>query len=116
MSITLTAEAGKQMKELVTKAQANDELPEGDLVLRLMVQGGGCSGFTYKMGFQPKDEVTETDIVIETEGITVVVDDRSNAYLAGTTVDFEDGLMGKGFTFSNPNSSGQCGCGDSFSV
>jgi len=82
--------------------------------LRLMVAGGGCSGFTYKMGFD--ENVTEQDKVYDVEGVKVIVDEKSALYLQGVEVDFHDGLMGRGFVFNNPQASGTCGCGSSFSV
>ena len=118
MGISITAKAAEEALSLIEKDRAKEspELPEGELVLRVMVQGGGCSGFTYNMGFQSKDEVEETDIVEVIEGVTIVVDNKSNLYLDGVTIDFVDGLMGRGFIFDNPNATGTCGCGESFSV
>ena len=81
--------------------------------LRLGVQGGGCSGLSYKVGFdveQPKDHV------IEKEGVKVFLDPKSAIYLKGLKLDFKDGLTGKGFVFVNPNATSSCGCGSSFSV
>lgn len=117
-NVNLTKRAAEEVLDLIKKGQEGDEpeFPEGDLVLRVMVKGGGCSGFTYGMGFQTKDEVQETDTLEEIEGVSVVVDDKSKLYLDGVTIDFVDGLMGRGFTFSNPSSSGSCGCGSSFSI
>jgi iron-sulfur cluster assembly protein len=82
--------------------------------LRVHVVGGGCSGLSYKLKFdsEPKDN----DKVFEEHGVKVVVDSKSYLYLLGTTLDYEGGLNGKGFTFSNPNATKSCGCGSSFSV
>lgn len=113
MSVKLTEKAVSELKTLMTQEIEAERLP-GDAALRLMVVGGGCSGFTYKMGFDTT--VNKDDKISEIEGIKVVVDSKSNLYLDGTEVDFHDGLMGRGFVFSNPNSSGTCGCGSSFSV
>ena len=79
-----------------------------------MVVGGGCSGFSYKMGFD--DSVKDDDHSVDIKGVKVVVDQKSRLYLDGVEIDFHDGLMGKGFVFNNPNASGTCGCGESFSV
>ena len=79
--------------------------------LRVFVQGGGCSGFQYGMSFDlPKPE----DQVIESEGVQMLVDPTSLAYLNGTSIDFDDGLHGKGFELKNPNAQSTCGCGKSF--
>lgn len=83
--------------------------------VRVSVKGGGCSGLMYDLSFD--DEIKETDQVLEQEsGIKVLVDKKSLLYLAGTTLDFSDGLNGKGFQFINPNASRTCGCGESFSI
>lgn len=81
--------------------------------LRIAVTGGGCSGFQYALGFDT--ELHPDDIAFEQGGVKVVVDEQSAEYLAGAIVDFEDGLQGKGFKIENPNSTGSCGCGQSFS-
>ena len=115
--IKLTAKAGEEVLRLIKEGQESEDFPKDEeLVLRVMVKGGGCSGFSYQMGFQVKSEIEEADVTCESEGINIVVDDKSNLYLNGTTIDFQDGLAGKGFTFDNPQSSGSCGCGESFSA
>ncbi len=82
--------------------------------LRMGVKGGGCSGFSYALGF---DETSrENDRVIEANGVRVFVDEKSLPYLMGVTLDYQDGLSGKGFTFENPNATRTCGCGHSFSA
>jgi iron-sulfur cluster assembly protein len=82
--------------------------------LRVSVVGGGCSGLSYKMDF---DNVSKpTDQVFEHNGIKVVADMKSLLYLVNTTLEFSDGLNGKGFYFNNPNASRTCGCGESFAV
>jgi iron-sulfur cluster assembly protein len=82
--------------------------------LRVSVVGGGCSGLSYKMDF---DNVSKpTDQVFEHNGIKVVTDMKSLLYLVNTTLEFSDGLNGKGFYFNNPNASRTCGCGESFAV
>ncbi len=82
--------------------------------IRVSVKGGGCSGLMYDLGFDSK--VIETDHVFEDKGVKIIVDRKSLLYLAGTTLEFTDGLNGKGFQFVNPNASRTCGCGESFSV
>ncbi len=83
--------------------------------MRLSVKGGGCSGFEYQIDLEhnPADEF---DIESHQHGVRVVVDMKSEFYMAGTTIDFKDSLMDRGFTFKNPLASGTCGCGSSFSV
>lgn len=82
--------------------------------LRLGVKGGGCSGLSYVLTF---DDVTkEKDIVLEKNGVRIVVDQKSMFYLSGTTLDFTDGLNGRGFVFNNPQAAKTCGCGSSFGV
>lgn len=80
---------------------------------RIYVQGGGCSGFSYGFMF---DEKREDDNVISVKGVTCLVDPQSLMFLKGSTVDFKEGLTGAGFSVDNPNASGSCGCGSSFSV
>ncbi len=92
--------------------QMRQELEAGDKPLRLLVEAGGCSGFQYGMSFDdPKDD----DVRCESEGLAMVLDPASAAYLNGTQVDFDDGLQGKGFELKNPNAQSTCGCGKSFS-
>jgi iron-sulfur cluster assembly protein len=82
--------------------------------LRVSVVGGGCSGLSYKLDFD--NEQKPMDQVFEDNGVKVVTDLKSFLYLVNTTLDFSDGLNGKGFYFSNPNASRTCGCGESFAV
>ncbi len=82
--------------------------------IRVGVKGGGCSGLMYELDFD--NQITDTDKVIEDNGIKVVVDKKSYLYLLGTELDFSGGLNGKGFVFSNPNADRTCGCGESFSL
>lgn len=82
--------------------------------LRVSVKGGGCSGLMYDLSFD--DKVAETDEICEDKGVKVIVDKKSLFYLLGTTLDFSDGLNGKGFQFINPNATRTCGCGESFAV
>jgi len=85
-----------------------------DYNIRVSVKGGGCSGLMYDLGFDNKVEAS--DEIFEDKGIKILVDKKSMLYLLGTTLDFSDGLNGKGFQFINPNASRTCGCGESFSV
>ena len=110
MAIVLTERSAKEVKKIMEE----QKLPES-VVLRVGVQGGGCSGFSYALGFD--NEVNPTmDDVAEMHGIKIAVDRKSGMYLNGTEVDFYDGLEKRGFTFNNPNASKSCGCGSSFQV
>ncbi|MFT4023833.1 MAG: iron-sulfur cluster assembly accessory protein [Flavihumibacter sp.] len=82
--------------------------------LRVSVVGGGCSGLSYKLDFD--NESKPTDQVFETDGIKIVTDLKSFLYLVDTTLEFSEGLNGKGFYFNNPNASRTCSCGESFAV
>ena len=82
--------------------------------LRVGVVGGGCSGLSYKLDFD--NEQKPADQVFDNDGIKIVTDMKSFLYLVNTTLDFSDGLNGKGFHFINPNASRTCGCGESFAV
>ncbi len=119
---TLQTLTGKPGIEITDKAVENVRrfMKEGgseDSVLRVGVKGGGCSGLSYVLQFEGAERInTLMDQVIEKQGIRVVVDKKSFLFLAGTTLDYEDGLMGKGFTFKNPNARQSCGCGESFSA
>ena len=113
MAIQLTDKAADELKSILAKEIAGENLSEG-AALRLMVAGGGCSGFSYRMGFD--ENVKDDDRIDEIKGVKVIVDQKSHLYLDGVEVDFHDGLMGRGFVFNNPNASGTCGCGQSFSV
>ncbi len=113
MPVTLTDKAAEQLKAIMKSEVENKNL-KADAALRLMVVGGGCSGFSYKMGFD--ETIKDDDRAEDIKGVKVIVDEKSNLYLDGVEIDFHDGLMGKGFVFNNPNASGTCGCGESFSV
>lgn len=90
-------------------------IPE-DALLRVSVVSGGCSGLTYDLDFDTSPELEENDKVFELNGLKVVVDMRSFLYLAGTELDYTDGLTGQGFHFNNPNATRTCSCGESFSI
>ncbi|MGB1012574.1 MAG: iron-sulfur cluster insertion protein ErpA [Nannocystaceae bacterium] len=89
------------------------ETIEASYALRVKVMGGGCSGFQYDLFF---DEPAEGDQMFESCGVRLVSDPMSFMYLMGTTIDYVEGLQGAGFKFNNPNTTGSCGCGSSFSV
>ena len=99
--------------EEIRKIKAENKIPETH-ALRLGVKGGGCSGLSYVLAFD--EHPREGDSVMTIEGLTVHVDPKSLFYLSGTTLDFSDGLNGRGFVFSNPNAARTCGCGHSFGV
>ncbi len=102
-------------KEKVSKLMADAAIANrSDYFLRVSVVGGGCSGLSYKLDFD--NESKPMDQVFEDNGVKVVTDLKSFLYLVNTTLDFSDGLNGKGFYFSNPNASRTCGCGESFAV
>ena len=106
--VSLTPLAAEKVKELML------EDPEESLVLRVAIQGGGCSGFQYGLGFD--SGAVDDDIVTEQHGVTVVVDPHSAPYLKGAVVDFQNGLQESGFKIDNPNAQASCGCGHSFTV
>jgi iron-sulfur cluster assembly protein len=107
--LSLTPAAITETKRLM----AQQENTEG-LMLRVGVEGGGCSGLSYKMEFAR--EVDEFDTCLEFDGLTVVIDAKALIYLDGTTIDYNTELLNGGFKFDNPMSSRSCGCGSSFSV
>ncbi|TKT76760.1 iron-sulfur cluster insertion protein ErpA [Aquamicrobium sp. LC103] len=86
----------------------------GKSALRVSVEGGGCSGFSYK--FDLVDQPNDDDIVIEKDGARVFIDDLSLVYMGGSVIDFVDDLMGQSFQIRNPNAVASCGCGTSFSI
>ncbi len=100
-------------KERIVVLQ-QEEGRTNDHNIRVSVKGGGCSGLMYDLDFD--DKINPADQVFEDKGVKILVDKKSLLYLLGTTLDFSDGLNGKGFQFINPNASRTCGCGESFSV
>jgi len=107
--ITVSDKAKERIIEL--KKEEGREEQEN---IRVSVKGGGCSGLMYELGFDA--QVVDTDHVFEDKGVKILVDRKSLLYLAGTTLEFSDGLNGKGFSFNNPNASRTCGCGESFAL
>lgn len=104
--INLTESAARKIHEMI-ESENNDQL-----FLRVGVRPGGCSGFSYGMGFD--DEAHDDDVSFDLNGVKVVVDKDSMRYLEGVTIDFKESMMGGGFTIDNPNASASCGCGSSF--
>ena len=109
MTIEMTEKAADEVRRVLD----DKELPE-EGGLRLGVKGGGCAGFSYVMSLEPQPGLG--DEVLEQFGIRMFVDPKSYLYLEGTQLDFNDGLQDRGFVFKNPNSSGSCGCGASFTA
>jgi len=105
--VALTETAISKVQELI-EAEGDP-----DLFLRMAVRPGGCSGFSYEMYFDT--EMEDSDVVSEYGNVRVVVDPQSAQRLVGTTLDYQDGLMGAGFAINNPNVTHSCGCGNSFS-
>jgi iron-sulfur cluster assembly accessory protein len=105
--VTVSDAAFKRIAAIVAKSNAGR-------ALRISVEGGGCSGFSYK--YDLADDATDEDLVIEKDGATVLIDQISLPYLDGSIVDFVDDLMGQSFQIRNPNAVASCGCGTSFSV
>lgn len=104
--LNVTAGAATKIKELLVAREMEDH------ALRVFVSGGGCSGLQYGMAIEPNTE--ETDTVVETDGIRLVVDNISIEYLNGANIDYIDDIMGGGFRIDNPNATSTCGCGTSF--
>jgi iron-sulfur cluster assembly protein/iron-sulfur cluster insertion protein len=104
--ITLSPRAAQQVRSMQSELNAPDKR------LRVFVETGGCSGFQYGMSF---DVQKNDDAEFESEGVMVLMDPASLAYLNGSHIDFDDGLHGKGFEIKNPNAQSTCGCGKSFS-
>ena len=107
--IQVSPSAAEHIRYLRQRDKVSGETP-----LRISVKEGGCSGFSYKLDFD-KDQ-RSVDKVFDSNGVTLVVEGRSLLYLMGTILDFDGGLNGKGFVFSNPNAKDTCGCGFSFGV
>ena len=108
MSIALSPRAVEEIE----KVKAEQKVPD-ESVLRLGVKGGGCSGFSYFMGF---DREQTGDEILQFNGLKVAVDPKSLTYLSGIELDFNEDVLNRGFVFKNPNAKSSCGCGHSFSV
>ena len=106
--VTITERAADEIRSIFAREQ-----PGTAAGLRLGVVGGGCSGLSYSIEFSGR---RESDNVLPMGGFEVLVDPKSAIYLKGATLDYQDGLSGKGFVFVNPNASNSCGCGESFAV
>ena len=106
--IRLTHRAGAKVSKLLTRQGR----PEG--ILRVAVVGGGCSGLQYKMDLQ--DKPVNRDILVESQGVRVVVDPKSALYVTGSELDYQESLQDGGFKVSNPNAASSCSCGESFSA
>ncbi len=110
MAIELTERAAQEVKTIFEQ----NSLPADNSYLRLGVKGGGCSGFSYALDLT--ENKNDTDEEWEVHGVKVICDPQSYVYLKGVSVDFKDEIMGRGFVFNNPNATGSCGCGSSFSA
>ncbi|NRA96882.1 MAG: iron-sulfur cluster assembly accessory protein [Planctomycetes bacterium] len=111
--LTITESAARKIKNLLD----GQEREASTWGLRIHVEGGGCSGFQYKMDFEEApSEPTEGMNVFENGESKVLIDSKSLLFVGGSTVDYNDGLTGAGFVITNPNATGTCGCGMSFSV
>jgi len=106
--IKLSDRAADEIRQIMEQKN----IPEG-FSLRVGVKGGGCSGMSYILGF---DRERENDAHFKVDGIRVYMDKRHGLYLMGTTIDYQDGLDARGFTFNNPNATETCGCGSSFAA
>jgi iron-sulfur cluster assembly accessory protein len=114
------ADAKTAMKDIVVTDAAARRIAEivarepGKIGLRVSVEGGGCSGFSYQ--FDLADAKNDDDLAIEKDGATVLIDEISLVYMGGSVIDFVDDLMGQSFQIKNPNAIASCGCGTSFSI
>lgn len=108
MDFNLSEKAAKQVQSV------QEREGKTNTYLRVSVVGGGCSGLSYKMGFEENTQAG--DVVLELHGVKVALDPKSLLFLKGTELDFSDGLNGQGFVFNNPNAKSSCGCGSSFSA
>ena len=110
--ITLSEAAIVEIKRII-----EESIDSEDPYLRVAIEGGGCSGFSYKLGFiEPEGFDEQTDTKYEQDGISVVVDKKSDLYIDGTIIDWYSDLTKRGFKFENPNAQKTCGCGSSFSA
>ncbi len=105
----ITSVAKKKLLTLMKEDNLNI-----DSFVRIGVETGGCSGLSYKLNFDEKQR--DSDKLVESNGVKVLIDKKSFLYLVGTTLNYFGGLNGKGFVFENPNANRTCGCGESFSI
>ena len=110
MAIEISETAAREIKTIIEQ----QELDAEKVCLRVGVKGGGCSGFSYLLDLT--EQKRENDEIFEIHDIKVVCDPKSYLYLNGTSIDFKDEVMGRGFVFNNPNATSSCGCGSSFSA
>ena len=108
--VILSEVAAREIRTIIEQQELDGE----KVRLRVGVKGGGCSGFSYILDLTETQK--ESDEIFERHGIKIIVDPKSLLYLNGVTIDFRDELMGRGFVFTNPNATGTCGCGSSFSA
>lgn len=108
--VLLSEAAANEIKKIIQEQELNADA----IRLRVGVKGGGCSGFSYLLDLTEGQK--DTDEVFDQHGIKIVVDPKSLLYLGGTTIDFKDEIMNRGFVFQNPNATSTCGCGSSFSA
>lgn len=107
--VTITEKAKQRILDIMAKENYDDAY-----FIRVAVESGGCSGLSYRLDFD--NEEKKGDQVFEDKGVKICLDIKSYLYLAGTELDYSDGLNGKGFEFHNPNASRTCACGESFAV
>ena len=110
MSIKISNKALVEITRIIAEQNFGENIS-----LRVGVKGGGCSGFSYTLGFDDSD-LGPLDQVFEHDSLKIVTDPKSFLYLNGVEIDFEESLMGRGFKFKNPNARNSCGCGESFST
>jgi iron-sulfur cluster assembly protein len=115
MPVSLSETAAKEIKSIIDEQSKSGELKAEAVKLRVGVKGGGCSGFTYLLDLV-EDEAGDSDEQLESQGVKILIDQKSALYLEGTEIDFKDEVMGRGFVFKNPNATSTCGCGSSFHV
>ena len=109
-ALVITARAAEEVQKFI----AQEQVPTESAGLRVSVLPGGCSGFKYSLNVEERS--LEDDMVAEVNGVRVFVDGFSAQYLTGITIDYVSSMQGSGFTFSNPNATGGCGCGSSFTA
>ena len=109
--VNLSEGAANEIKKIIKE----QNLPLDQTRLRVGVKGGGCSGFSYLLDLT-EEPPAETDEQLESQGVKILIDEKSLLYLSGVEIDFKDEVMGRGFVFKNPNATSTCGCGSSFTA